>query len=144
VWCTLIRHGVVGCLGAGASARGSIQNFNFGILASCIPLYSCHSHDGGRRFARFFFHPFGAPMELEGSHVMEDRCKGDECTREGDDSMGWESRGGPMFSSLSSVIASAYIAYKCIYKSEEVVPCFLHGVVRILITARQIVEQFVD
>jgi hypothetical protein len=42
------------------------------------------------------------------------------------------------------VTTGAHITYKCTYKSEEVVPCFLHGAVRILVTAGQIVEQFVD
>jgi hypothetical protein len=42
------------------------------------------------------------------------------------------------------VTAGAQITYKSTCRSEEVVPCFLHGAVCIIVTAGQIVEQFVD
>jgi hypothetical protein len=76
--------------------------FKIAILASWLrvsPLYSSPSHGGGGSYARVFFHPFGAPIELERSHVMEDRHQSDDHMGEGDVSMGWESRVGPMFSS---------------------------------------------
>jgi hypothetical protein len=99
MWCTLIRHGVrCGLFGCWSILQGEHSKLQFCHLGFVHPLYN---HVPVMAVAEallvFFFHPFGAPMELEGSQVMEDRRQGDDRVGEGDDSMGWESRGGPCY-----------------------------------------------